>query len=74
MGRGGGVTGLTNKVFLLNDMRRKLPDIKITIKRERMVKVLVSVCKANKGERERKNRDLQQKLEEIYIYIYICFL
>ena len=45
----------------------KIPDIKKTIKKrggERMVKVLVSVCKANKGERERKNRDLQQKLEK----------
>ena len=28
-------TSLTNKVFLLNDIIRKIPDIKITIKRER---------------------------------------
>jgi hypothetical protein len=34
MGREGRETGLTNKVFLLNDLIRKIPDIKITIERE----------------------------------------
>jgi hypothetical protein len=64
---------LTYKIFLLNEMIRKIPDIKKTIKREReergreakrLVKVLMSVCKANKRERERKNRDLQHKVEK----------
>ncbi len=33
-----------------------------------MVKVLLSVCKANKGEREQKNRDLQQKVEKMFVF------
>ena len=59
-GAGGEGTRFTYKVFLLNDMIIKIHGKRKLLREERerevnrKIKVLVSVCKANKGEREKE--------------------